>query len=280
MVQDATLSVGAYARRDGSQFGPQVTLTLREGSREITRWRAQTSDWAGTLTGEGPIGKARRGSWLVGLRKSYTEWPLRRSDHEASVFGVADLQSKLVYDVRPSQQFSASLVAGVSNVERDDPTMSVLGDGVNRAALVTVGLRSLVARTVIRQRASLQFHSFQNRDQYYVMVNGGAEQAAAYRLDLSQAFGRHALDAGVQLRRAHGAATWWERAGYASFRWNPLNDFSLVSGVRVAGSTLLDQQAVDRWIQAEWSAPRPWRFYGSAGVAHQFAALEQMARAW
>ena len=288
VVQGATLSVGAYARRDGSQLGPQVNVVLREGSRETMSWRPETSDSAATLTGEGPIGRAKRGSWMVGLRKSYTEWPLKRSDHDATVFGFGDLHSKVVYDARPDQQVSLSFVAGVSDIERDDPVESALNDGVNKAALLTAGLRSQVSgSTVVSQRASFQVHTFGNRDESYKVVSHGEERADAYRVDLTHAFGRNSLEGGVQLRRTHGSlphgaptpavseATWWERASYASFLWSPVRDLAVVSGVRLADSTFRRQRGVDRWVQVEWSRPRRWRAYGSAGVAHQFSALEQ-----
>jgi hypothetical protein len=302
VVQEASLRVGAYARRDGNQLGPQVSLTLREGSRDILRWRAETSDWAATVTGEGPIGSTRRGSWLIGLRRSYTEWPLRRSDHEGTVFGVGDLQSKLVYDVRPSQQITVSLIAGESMIERDDPAAAGLADGLNRAAAVNVGLRSLVgADTVVRQRASLQVHTFENRGQQDQIVGRGAQHAALYRVDVSHPVGRHVLDAGFQVRSTHGStpdrvlvvaedadrgltidgreAAWWEHAGYVSFRWNPVQDLSLVSGARIADSTLTRQHGFDRWLQAEWSGIARWRLFAAAGVAHQFTGLEELSSA-
>jgi hypothetical protein len=299
VVQEASLSVGAYARRDASQLGPQITIALREGSREDARWVAETSDWAAAATGEGPIGTAKRGSWLIGLRKSYTEWPLKRSDHAATVFGFGDLQSKLVYDVRPGQQLSASFIAGVSNAERDDPTASTLWDGVNRSALATAALRSFIGRrTIVSQRVSFQTHTFENRDRDGGIANRGAQRSEAYRLDVAESFGRGTLEAGVNVRRTVGmtpdrplvvsddparavtrpgaSARWWDRAGYLSLRWSPAQTMTLVSGARVGGSSLSGAKGVDRWLQIDWAWRPRWRLHGATGVAHQFAGLERM----
>jgi hypothetical protein len=302
LVQDATLSVGAYARRDSSQLGPSLSLTLREGSRTATAWRLGTSDSAATMTAEGPIGSSGRGSWLIGFRKSYVEWPLKRDDHNATVFGFADLQSKAVYDVRPNHQLSVSVVSGLSNVERDDQNPAMLGDGTNRAALAIVALRSLVGqRTAVRQQVSFQAHRFENRLQDGRAAGSGSNRAHAYRADVTRAVGGHLLESGIHVRRLRGSSadafsgvgadprpaalpvpghfdrSWWERAAYASFRWTGALGVTVASGLRLADSTLVGQRALDRWAQVEWSGVARWRVYASAGVGHQLAALEQVA---
>jgi hypothetical protein len=87
VIGEATLLVGAYPRHDGGQLGPQVSLSLREGDRSSTRLALGISGTTSTMTAEGPLGRAKRGAWLVGLRKSHVEWPVGRSDHDATVFG-------------------------------------------------------------------------------------------------------------------------------------------------------------------------------------------------
>ena len=68
-------------------------------------------------------------------RHSHIEWPLGRNDHDTTVFGFADVQSKLVYDIGANQQLSVSLVAGRSAVERETIEAGTLADGMNRAAM-------------------------------------------------------------------------------------------------------------------------------------------------
>jgi hypothetical protein len=52
---------------------------------------------------------------------------------------------------------------------------------------------------------------------------------------------------------------------------------TLAAGLRLSDSTLVHRRAVDRWLQAEWLVASRWRVHGSAGVVHQFPALEQIA---
>jgi hypothetical protein len=303
MVQDATLVVGAYPRRDGGQLGPQLNLTLREGSRAARRFHASVSGTSTTLTAEGPLGSSARGSWIAGLRKSHVEWPVGRDDHQSTVFGFGDLQSKLVYDVRPGQQVSVSLVAGLSNVERDNPNPLALADGVNTAAMATVGWRSVIgSRTIVTQRISYLTHEFVNRDQTTRPASRGANGANAYRLDVTRTLFRGALEAGAQAKRVWGArggpmayspisgatmespvnnidASWLERSGYASFRRSVAPGVTLAAGLRLAGSTLVHRDAVDRWFQAEWAVGPRWLLHGSTGLMHQFPDLERV-RGW
>ncbi len=288
MVQEATLHVGAYARRDGGQIGPQLNLALREGSRLARRYRMGVSGTTATLTAEGPLGAAARGSWIVGLRKSHVEWPVGRDDHQITVFGFGDLQSKFVYDVRPGQQVSVSLVAGVSNIERDDPNLVALADGVNRATMATVAWRSIVgSRTVVTQRMSSLVHEYLNGDQATGPANRGTNRAGAYRFDVTRTLFRGVVEAGGQVRRVRGSgrgpevidASWSERSGHASFRRTLGAGVTLESGLRLADSTLVHHRALDRWLQAEWSPGSRWFLHGSTGVMHQFPALEHV-RGW
>jgi hypothetical protein len=298
VVGEATLSVGAYPRRDGSQLGPQLNLILREGSRSTTGWHVGTSRTSALVTGEGPIGSSRRGSWLVGLRRSYVEWPLQRSDHDMTVFGFTDLQSKVVYDVSPSHQVGMSLIAGLSNVERDNVAPNALADGTSRAALVSLTWRSLVGtRTVLRQQASLQGLAFRDRDQSRRLVGHGASRAGSYRVDLTYGPSWGQLDVGAQLRRTAGSryepraatpdddvaatasldASQLERSGYVALRWTAAPGVTLVPGVRVAATTGVRGGAIDRWLQVQWSPSKEWRLRAGAGVAHQFPLLEPVS---
>ena len=291
MLQDATLMVGAYPRRDSGQIGPQLNLTLREGSRTASRVSLGVSGTVTTFAAEGPLGRSARGSWLIGARKSHVEWPVGRSDHESTVFGFSDVQSKLAYDLRPGQQVSLSLVAGLSNVERDDPTPLALLDGLNRAGMAVLAWRSVIGlHTVVTQRISSLGHTFVNRDQTEAVASRGTNGAYGYRVDLARAFAGGLVEAGGTVRRVHGSreglgttfdssASWLERSVYASFRRAVTSGVTLATGFRLADSSILHQQATDRWIQVEWAAGPHWFLHGSTGIAHQFPTLENIA-AW
>jgi hypothetical protein len=300
VVQDATLHVGAYPRVDSSQLGPQLNLTLREGSRTHRQFKLGVSGTNATVTAEGPLGSSARGSWLVGVRKSHSEWPLGRNDESSTVFGFGDLQSKVVYDVRPGQRVSLSIVAGVSNIEREDPGPFAPADGLNRAAMIAAAWRSVIrSRAVVTQRVSSLAHDFSNRNQTPQGASRGTNGAGMYRADLSQPLFRGVLEAGGQIRSVRGSRhgptvlgrigesmqptvddielSWIERAGYASFRRGIGSNVNLAAGLRLSDSTLAERHTVDRWLQAEWSIRSRWLVHASIGVMHQFPALEQIA---
>ena len=295
MVGEASLLAGAYPRRDGSQIGPQLNLTLREGSRTTRRFQVGATTTGATLTAEGPVGGSTRGSWLVGVRQSYVEWPVGRSDHDGTVFAFGDVQSKVVYDVRPDQQLSVSLVAGLSAVERDDPSPLALGRGTNRAAMMTLAWRSVAgSRTIVTQRVSSTSHDFVNRNQAAEAAGRGTNGAAGYRVDVVRSFFGGVIEAGGQLHRVRGSrdeaipvrpsapiplpidASWLQRAGHASFRRSIVPGVTLGAGLRAASSTLVERRSIDRWLEAEWAIGPRWLLHGSSGVAHQLPALEQI----
>ncbi|MDH4062769.1 MAG: TonB-dependent receptor [Acidobacteriota bacterium] len=295
VVDEAALHVGGYARLDGSQIGPQLNLTLREGSRSAARVRVGAGTTGASASAEGPLGA--RGSWLVGLRKSYVEWPVGRQDHQRTVFGYADVQSKLVYDLRPTDELTATVVAGVSNIERDDPRPLALADGTNRSTLASLTWRSIVGSgTVLRQQVSVQSHDFANRDNARRVVNDGSDGAAAYRVDLVRPIARALFEAGAQVRRMEGSrqgawlgpppvlatsglvvdvdTSWLERSGHLSVRWEVAPGLTVAPGVRMSHSTLVRRRALDRWIEVQWSRTPRWLVHGNAAIVHQFADLE------
>ncbi len=290
VIGDAALLVGAYPRRDSGQLGPQLNLSLREGSRTVRRFQAGVSGTAATFTAEGPLGSAGRGSWLAGARRSHVEWPVGRSDHQSTVFGYTDAQSKLVYDPRPGQQIGLSVVAGLSNVERDNPNPRAPADGHNRAALIGFSWRHVAgSRALVTHRVSTVTHDFVDRDRAARPSSQGANSAQAYRVDVSGVLLHGLIETGGQVRRVHGLrrdsalddvdVRWVERSGYASFRRAVAPGVTLVAGLRHADSTLVRQRATDRWLQVDWAAGPRWLVHGSTGVMHQFPAIDDVGGA-
>ena len=114
--------------------------------------------------GEGPLGEAGRGSWIVSLRNSYLDWPVKRPTVGGSSFAFADAHAKLVYNVSPSQQLTFTALGGRSRLDSpDDVAPSALAVGTNDAMLFSLGWRtSLGARGVIRQSVAVIDQRFSN----------------------------------------------------------------------------------------------------------------------
>jgi hypothetical protein len=290
VLESVMLQSGAYPRRYGDRLGPQLELTLREGSRERFRLRGMVGGVNATLLGEGPLGPSRRGSWLVAGRQSFLEWPTERPDSTRTAFGFTDGVAKVVYDVRPGQVVGLSVLSGVSNVDGEDGTSpDGLGDGMNRASLVNLSWRSTFGSdTVFTQRAFLVTQRFLNKRQTGQDGDRGSNQEIAYRADLARPVASGVLEAGVQVSRssAHDglrseagagfAGASWARSAYAHFAWRATPRLTLSPGLRVADSSPLREHVVSRWMLGEWAVRSRWKLAASAGVSHQFPDLRQV----
>jgi TonB dependent receptor/Carboxypeptidase regulatory-like domain len=305
-LERTTLRAGAYPRRYGDHLGAELDVTLREGSRAGRQVRGSIGGSSATVVGEGPVGRSARGSWLLALRRSYVEWPVGRDDGNA--FGFTDALAKVVYDVRPNEQITVSLLGGVSTVdELDDLGLNELGDGTNRTAVANLAWRATVGpNLLVSQRASLVVHDFRNRYQTGEEADRGSNEEVSYRADVARAMPGGVLEAGAHVRRIRGArqftragglvfarpepslnegdapvgerfeASSWLRSGFAHFAWSPMQGLTLTPGLRATDSTLEDRGAISPWVLGEWAFAPGWTLTTSAGVSHQFPQLHNV----
>lgn len=283
VVEDVTLRAGAYPRREGDRLGPQLDLTLREGSRTGFGLRGAIGGTNATLLGEGPLGRAARGSWLVAARQSYLEWPAEHPQSTRTAFGFSDGLAKVVYDVGPGQQVALTVLGGMSNVDGDDQVVAnEMGNGTNRASVVNLSWRSTFGSAVVlNQRAYIVRQDFLNKYQSGSDRDRGANEEVVYRADITRRTRHGLLEGGAQLGRTTvadvplSAATQTiagssgQRSGYVHFAWAATPTFTLSPGVRVTGSTLLPRPIATSWLLGEWAFRSGWRLNGSAGVSQQ-----------
>jgi hypothetical protein len=294
LLEAATLETGAYPQRDGDVLGAQVTLAIREGSRDSTRVRSALSGIHAAVIAEGPLGASGRGSWLVSARRSNLGWPRRPGGEDSgTVFGFADGLAKLVYDVGQTHQATVTVLGGQSSIEglEDGPTGEDW-DGANRTAVVNVAWRStLGADTVLSQRAYLVGHRFLNYGPAGLLEDRGAHGQVAYRADLLRNVAGGVLEAGAQVERLdtrlplpqadqapavgpRAASSAWRGSGYAHFTWTGIQRLTLAPGIRLTRSTGVPQPVASPWILAAWSLAPGWTMTAGARVAHQFPWFE------
>ena len=120
-TDDMTLYEGAWPVRYSDRTAGILAVDTREGNRQEMQGRltASASNAGGLF--EGPIGKNKRGSWLVAFRKSYLQYILNRidfGDQAPMSFGFTDGQARLTYDLTPKHTISLSDVEGASDVNR------------------------------------------------------------------------------------------------------------------------------------------------------------------
>jgi hypothetical protein len=292
VVEQATLQAGAYPRRYGDWLGPQLDLTLREGSRVANQFRGAVGGTSATVMGEGPLGASAggaRGSWLVAVRQSYREWPSKlRGELSGKPFGFADAQAKLVYDARAGQQVSLTFLGGRSRVdERGSGAPDTLALATNEASVASLGWRSTFNPSlVLRQRLSLATHAFADTTQSGRDSGRGRDGEIAYHADVTRSLLGAVVEAGVDASRVRASrflkpidafdGVSRERAGYVNATWRPTSHLTIAPGVRVGSSSLVRGRAVSRWVLGEWAARDGWTVNASAGV---FQSLPRIAQA-
>lgn len=114
VVDALSLVSGAAPARYGDRTGAVLSATIREGSRERLAGRASLGVSGLSATLEGPLGQARKTSWLVSVRKSYLGYVLQRLDEGAMGLGFHDATLKLGHHPSETQTLSFSLLHGRS----------------------------------------------------------------------------------------------------------------------------------------------------------------------
>ena len=103
-IESLSLLSLAFPARYGDRTGSAVDIRSREGSRNRPSFRGALSVAQANLLGEGPMGRAKRGSWLVSARKSYAQYIAGRiTDDPAQAFGFTDGQARVSYDLTRHQ---------------------------------------------------------------------------------------------------------------------------------------------------------------------------------
>jgi hypothetical protein len=289
VLESATLRAGAYPRRHSGRLGPQLDLSLREGSRSRFTMRGAVGGTNAMLLGEGPIGASGRGSWLAAVRQSHVEWPIDDSGPTRTAFGFSDGLAKLVYDVTPDQQLMVAVLGGVSNidVEEEEPTND-LAKGRNRAGALNFSWRSSFGSgVVLRQRAYAVKQDFRNTH-LVGSIDRGANAEAGYRADVTRPIARGVLEGGIQVGRTafHDAldsngerpftGSSWQRSGHVHMTWSAVPALTLSAGARISSSSLSRQLAVSQWVLGEWSFLPDWTLSGSAGSSEQLPELRHV----
>lgn len=126
LLQDITFLTGGFSAAYGNRTSSVLQVTQREGNRAGLTGRA-TVGFAGVgAVVEGPIGRARSGSWVVSARRSF----LDLVTEDIGIGGVPvlyTLNAKAVYDLSPQDRVWFVNVSGIDRIrlgvtENSDPT--------------------------------------------------------------------------------------------------------------------------------------------------------------
>jgi hypothetical protein len=291
---------GSYPQRYGDRTGSQVDFRMREGSRARRQYRVAVSAIAASAVAEGPIGRARRGSWLVTGRKSYIDWLIHRIDPETTgTFGFVDTQAKAVYDLTPRHALSGILVAGRSRWDEGSERfgLNVLDVGLNRTVMAAATLRSAVGRrAVVTQQLYGVFNRFRNETPSALPLTTGSERDASYRATAVVPGPRGStIEGGVHLqwlagsldeyrylgngqRVSGGGAERRTRQGaYLATRLQPHRALTISPGVRVDRFGTSDETLASPWINLELALPGRFLVAAGTGLYRQSPDLIQAA---
>jgi TonB dependent receptor/Carboxypeptidase regulatory-like domain len=302
VLQDVALVSGGYQQRSGNRTGASVEFNVRAGGRERPRVRAAVSGTSASAVVEGPLGRARRGSWLASARQSYLDLVIDRLVEDQVQFGFSDAQAKLVYDLSSSQRVETSILAGRSRLKEpeEDVDANDLYAGYNASVVGMTTWRWSGTRTVLSAGVLIGSNRFRNETIGGVQLDRGRERQITTRVDVRRQIASPLeVEAGAEVdalresrhRQRPEAATTYRvvndyagsatRSGaYGIVRWTPHSAVSLLPGVRVDYWSLTRQSTTSPWMQVNWRLGGGTLVRGATGLYQQFPHFEQVIGAW
>jgi len=299
VIDEVTLLNGGYPQRYSGHTGSEVDFRLRDGSRERRTLHVAVSGTNAGAVAEGPIGGARRGSWLVSARQSYLDLIVHRITDSSASFGFTDAQGRVAYDLSPRHRVDLTVLAGRSRFENDPIARDIddLHAGLNASVVGVAGWRFTTPRLVLSQRLLAADNRFHNENSDGVELDKGRDRQFAWRGDVTAPL-KSSLEIGgggeverrddsrvrrrlapnrvdlVQLDDYSGDALL--AGAYVSARWKPHPSITIAPGVRADRWTLTEQSTTSPWIQTEWRPSRGPTVRASAGRYQQFADFENV----
>ncbi|HZB25402.1 MAG TPA: TonB-dependent receptor, partial [Vicinamibacterales bacterium] len=300
VVEEATLRSGGYPQRFGNRTGAELDLRLRAGSRDRRQLRAAVGGTAASVVAEGPLGRARRGSWLFSARRSYLDALIERLTDEGIGFAFTDVQGKLVYDWSRAQRLELTIVAGRSRLDREaeDVDPNDFFSGSNESAGAVAAWQMSASRGFIAARLFAAVNEFDNDTIDGRPTDRGRDRQLAGRTDFAIAPGPRAqIEGGVQLEhedrtRRHDRELAGELRTVNAFRADAMRTgaylqvkldagrgFSVTPGGRADAFSLTGQRTISPWMLIEWRGARGRAVRAGAGVYRQFPAFEHVVGA-
>lgn len=298
ILESATLLPGPHPQRLNSHLGSRLDFTTRDGARDRLTVRGLISASAASTVWEGPLGNAKKASWMVAIRQSYLDWLLRMIDTTTgATFGYLDGQAKLTFDLTPRQTLRASVIAGRSALreEEDNPGPNELTYGRSAIAIgnlqwrLTPSSRFSVTQQVYALKAdfSNRVADGRTRDEggdTDITWRGGAEwnpksthfiEFGAQTQRLNSARINRRFTAASEATLVNADVATWSAAGWIQYRWTPTTRFSMTPGVRAERWDLIEKSAASPWLLAEYELRPGMHVRFGAGLQHQSPTIDQ-----
>jgi len=243
-VRSISLLSGAFPVSYGDRTGAALDVVTRDGARDRIATRVEATVLGVTATSEGPIGRAKRASWLVSGRQSYLGYLLDRLNvSDGLTINYRDIFGKLSYDLGSHHRFSVNTTYGDNGTTRAPINIA------NQSAIFFTngagqhGLSALHWEWTVSPKTLAQAQGYWTHDHEYDtnLVNAvnldTTTDVYGFREDVTQQVGRwNKLEAGFESRSPHQ-----QRTSYT--QWNYATD-TLGSGHPLV---LLDNYARSAW---------------------------------
>ena len=251
----AALFGGPHARPHGDWLGATLEFDVREGSRERPRGKLAVSGTSASAVFEGPLGRGRRGSWLVSLRKSYIDWLVRKLEpHVDNTIGFRDAQLKLTFDISARHQLQ---LFGVIGDAAYNEQQTGLANGIQNAesysGLASLQWRYATPRVVFTERLSLLRNTYGTYGMVGQHLAGGVADVTMWRSDLTMVLRRGwAFDAGTRFD--------WFDGSEAKRNYQATGNLSV--RLRRDQATEADPETVGGWSQMSWRGTNSGLVFG------------------
>ncbi len=209
VIESTTLMSGAFPASYGDRTGAVLDVATRDGDRDRIQTRFSAGLLGSTLTSEGPLGRSKKGSWLISARKSYLQYLLQRMNVKNGMgLGYEDVEGKLSYDLSEHNKLSLTGFWGGGQAVRDAPTDfneedNYFTHGHSRGDLGSLSWSWIPSSsTLLQTQASWNDNAERDRNALsQIIIDTEARQWAA-RSDLTQQIGSwNRFEAGVEDRR-------------------------------------------------------------------------------
>jgi hypothetical protein len=302
VVSRAALHTGSHPARHGSWLGATLEFDMREGSRDRIALRTAVSGTNASTVVEGPLTPARRGSWLVSIRKSYVDWLVKKIDPDITgTIGFLDAQAKVAYDIAPRQSLQFLVLSGSANY-RDVTANSAneIARARSTSTLASLGWRYASNRVLLSQRFSVVTNRFRNTGSFFQELDYGTTSAGIWRGDVTAPIGEWTLEGGAAAERVATTTVFRnfqtvtgtlarvraERSsndrrtlssGWMSVGGHPMNT-GVTAGVRLSHDTFSQTAHASPWLLIERDL-RFARLTMATSRRVQYSTLENIAAA-
>jgi outer membrane cobalamin receptor len=301
VVESVSLVNGGAPARYGDRIGSVLSVRTRDGSREEFSGRASLGTSGLYATLEGPIGAAKKTSWLVSGRKSYLDYVLERIGQNGDIaLGYYDVTAKLTRSLTATQTLSLGLLHGQSRWRSTEPNLDPSDLYTADAGTDLATLRWRLFPSSSSWLETVAFFSRETGNNRSLEGTARFESGSSQwglRSDATHALGRHRVQVGFLLRSLsedvvsrdfdHAGASYRvtesydassaQVAAYLQDTWTGFGEhLTLTLGGRAERFSETGETRVEPRASLTWALSSQTRVLGAVGEYSQFPSFESL----